>query len=504
MGQFFREHPILADPVHRYSRKSAKKDMWMVTRPAFQRFVERRVQQRLPVERDDGAEQVAEQGGEQEVDQVMGLPCPGPSCCKEKSPISSHVHPEGQGRPDPTRPKCAVCDVPVVMLPMPPMPNGEPTTAPLTWAIDFDNVTNPPISHRRAYPYPPCGHVLCGFCLENWIRATLTDRSLRFPPRCPCVATCSATLTVEHAQQLFAGSKFHQMFLEYNMRFLEATGRLIYCPQKTCSNPLRIPPPETLAAKPNCNAECPNCKKLFCAKCRVPSHRPLTCEEFQAGHPDATAPDVDDIALLDLARTMYWKRCPSCRIMVDGYGKCIQMRCRCGRVFCYRCGTAYTDKENPVCPCKLFDARTCVDTILTINLPLHNDDDDELLDPNYRLDADPDNVEDDYGEYVLDHRWSPNDWPRTASGRRLMAWGVGEVQFPKKDQLVLPKWLAKSYKARICHYCNVQFPKFSLLVNHFHTTNDHNVYLCCNRTFKNEQAYFDHLNYYHSSMVWNW
>ncbi|KNE68148.1 hypothetical protein AMAG_19850 [Allomyces macrogynus ATCC 38327] len=73
MGQFFREHEILADPANGSSRKSAKKDMWMVTRRAFQRYVERRVQQRLPVERDDGAEEVEEQNAEQVVYRGVGV-----------------------------------------------------------------------------------------------------------------------------------------------------------------------------------------------------------------------------------------------------------------------------------------------------------------------------------------------------------------------------------------------------------------------------------------------
>ncbi|KAJ3363580.1 hypothetical protein GGF32_003952 [Allomyces javanicus] len=85
-----------------------------------------------------------------------------------------------------------------------------------------------------------------------------------------------------------------------------------------------------------------------------------------------------------------------------------------------------------------------------------------------------------------------------------MPWGTGHVRFPTKKERKLPKWLARTYLAKTCHYCQQVFPTFADLVNHFHTTNKHHVYLCCNRTFKDEPAYFDHLNDVHGGDIENW
>ncbi|KAJ3370250.1 hypothetical protein GGF31_004308 [Allomyces arbusculus] len=114
----------------------------------------------------------------------------------------------------------------------------------------------------------------------------------------------------------------------------------------------------------------------------------------------------------------------------------------------------------------------------------------------------PDAVND--GNRVLDNPWAPNDWPRAASGYRIMRWGTGHVRFPTKKERKLPKWLARMYLAKMCHYCQHAFPMFADLVNHFHMTKKHHVHLCCNRTFKDEPAYFGHLNDVHGGDIENW
>ncbi|KHN34215.1 Putative E3 ubiquitin-protein ligase RNF217 [Glycine soja] len=82
--------------------------------------------------------------------------------------------------------------------------------------------------------------------------------------------------------------------------------------------------------------ECPNCRRLFCALCRVPWHENIPCEEFQKLN--AEEREREDIMLMSLAKQMQWKRCPHCRFYVAKSEGCMYMRCRCGNSFCYKCG----------------------------------------------------------------------------------------------------------------------------------------------------------------------
>lgn len=64
-----------------------------------------------------------------------------------------------------------------------------------------------------------------------------------------------------------------------------------------------------------------------------------TCDEFQALPPELHS--AEDAALMLLAKQGHWKRCPSCRHMVERLTGCNHMVCRCGNAFCYACGALY-------------------------------------------------------------------------------------------------------------------------------------------------------------------
>ncbi len=62
-----------------------------------------------------------------------------------------------------------------------------------------------------------------------------------------------------------------------------------------------------------------------------------------------------------LSEAKRWKRCPSCRAMIERTWGCNHIRCRCGIHFCYDCGGVYASRDNadrtqglPTCACRLF------------------------------------------------------------------------------------------------------------------------------------------------------
>ncbi|ESR44685.1 RING-type domain-containing protein [Citrus sinensis] len=71
--------------------------------------------------------------------------------------------------------------------------------------------------------------------------------------------------------------------------------------------------------------------EMFCAKCKVPWHTDMKCEDFQ----NLNENENDDIKLKKLAVEMKWKRCPNCGYYVEKFRGCNIIICRCGTSFPY-------------------------------------------------------------------------------------------------------------------------------------------------------------------------
>lgn len=94
-----------------------------------------------------------------------------------------------------------------------------------------------------------------------------------------------------------------------------------YCPFADCSGMLIHEGKEDIR-----ETECPYCKRMFCAVCRVQWHPEISCEEFQKLNSDER--EREDLLLMKLAKEMNWKRCPMCRIYVAKSEGCMYMKCR--------------------------------------------------------------------------------------------------------------------------------------------------------------------------------
>lgn len=73
-------------------------------------------------------------------------------------------------------------------------------------------------------------------------------------------------------------------------------------------------------------AECPSCHRLFCARCMVPWHDGVGCEEFQELGEDERG--REDVMVRRLAGRERWQRCPQCRMYVEKSEGCMFMKCR--------------------------------------------------------------------------------------------------------------------------------------------------------------------------------
>lgn len=95
----------------------------------------------------------------------------------------------------------------------------------------------------------------------------------------------------------------------------------IHCPYNNCSEMLVNDGDEGVVIK---ESECPRCRRMFCAQCRVPWHQGFDCKEFQ--RLNRKRKDKEDLRLL--ARENKWKKCPNCKVFVDKVEGCIHITCR--------------------------------------------------------------------------------------------------------------------------------------------------------------------------------
>nr|CAD1825050.1 unnamed protein product [Ananas comosus var. bracteatus] len=74
--------------------------------------------------------------------------------------------------------------------------------------------------------------------------------------------------------------------------------------------------------------ECPYCRRLFCAQCKVAWHYGTSCGEFRKFEEGIDREREEDLLLLKVAKDKNWKRCPSCKYFVEKTGGCLHITCR--------------------------------------------------------------------------------------------------------------------------------------------------------------------------------
>ena len=137
--------------------------------------------------------------------------------------------------------------------------------------------------------------------------------------RCP-VTGCGGFLEPEGCREVLP----KEVFDRWGNGLCEAVigdGERFYCPFKDCSALMIDDGGEVVR-----ESECPNCRRLFCAQCKVPWHDGIECEEFQKLNQDER--EREDIMLMKLAESKKWRRCPKCRFYVEKSEGCMYMKCR--------------------------------------------------------------------------------------------------------------------------------------------------------------------------------
>ena len=235
-----------------------------------------------------------------------------------------------------------------------------PDDAALECSICFEEVTAKPTSTSQCVKRPlisfaACNHHFCTECLEKWLHVAIKMPTTQFPMACPIPGCRSILQPGAVARKIISDSEIYQMFVE---KHIVATEDAIFCPRKVCSQ-LIICSSE-IADVANL-IQCQNCGTDICKSCKVGSHAPMTCQQFQKLPIKDRNPE--DLLFYRIVEEKRWGHCPACKMVIERKDGCNYMKCTCGCGFCYRCGIKYnetsviatTSHGTPGCRCGLFD-----------------------------------------------------------------------------------------------------------------------------------------------------
>ncbi|XP_022732329.1 E3 ubiquitin-protein ligase RNF144A-like [Durio zibethinus] len=198
-----------------------------------------------------------------------------------------------------------------------------------------------PKQANESFNIKGCSHAYCTVCMIKYVASKLQDKITAIS--CP-VGNCEGLLEPQYCRNILP----REVFDRWGDALCEAIilgSERFYCPFKDCSMLLIDDGGQVVK-----ESECPNCRRLFCAQCKVPWHAGIECGEFQGLDKDER--EREDIMLMKLAKDKKWSRCPKCRFVVERTEGCRLMRCRCGTAFCYDCGTTRVDSYHFCHNCK--------------------------------------------------------------------------------------------------------------------------------------------------------
>ncbi|GAB2245925.1 hypothetical protein Droror1_Dr00001418 [Drosera rotundifolia] len=196
---------------------------------------------------------------------------------------------------------------------------------------------------HESFAIKGCTHSYCFDCVRSYVGAKLEDGVSNV--KCP-EPGCDGTLDPEHCRDILP----KDMYVKWGKSLCESgilASEKFYCPFKNCSAMMIGDGSEGLT-----NSECPECKRLFCVRCKVMWHEGMECGEYQKLKKNEKC--VEAIMFKKLADNKKWKRCPACKMYVERIDGCNYILCRCGVSFCYSCGSIHNDHTYHRCPkCKL-------------------------------------------------------------------------------------------------------------------------------------------------------
>lgn len=161
-----------------------------------------------------------------------------------------------------------------------------------------------------------CSHSFCVNCVTKYVTRKIVQENVSVI-KCPDIA-CKAIVKPKFWREIVPKQVLDQ--LEKNTVSLGSIK--LHCPYKDCSALLVDDGSEDVI-----DSECPNCGRLFCARCNVSWHEGLECKDFQRlGRLNDRG--KGDVMLMGIAKNKKWRKCPKCKCYVEKGEGCFQLTCR--------------------------------------------------------------------------------------------------------------------------------------------------------------------------------
>ncbi|CAL2274440.1 unnamed protein product [Prunus armeniaca] len=165
-----------------------------------------------------------------------------------------------------------------------------------------------------------CSHAYCRDCMVSYVASKLEVNITSI--RCPDPDCTSGLLDPEHCRSILP----REVFERWGVALCEAVvpaSQKFYCPYKDCSAMLIIDDDGKKGMIVR-QSDCPHCRKLFCAQCKVPWHVGFECAKFQKLN---KVERERENMLRNLAKKEQWRRCPNCRFYVERSWGCNIIQC---------------------------------------------------------------------------------------------------------------------------------------------------------------------------------
>ncbi|KIM39580.1 hypothetical protein M413DRAFT_415567 [Hebeloma cylindrosporum] len=181
-----------------------------------------------------------------------------------------------------------------------------------------------------------CGHSYCSGCLKHFLTSAVDNKA--FPLLCVGnEAACNIPVAIPFIRRFLPANTFHNLIEAAFNKYLEQHQQeLKYCTTPDCKQIYRRRTDKT-------NARCPACFLTICLACDEEAHTGVSCEEQRILRNPAEQERLNE----ELAASNGYKRCPTCRAMIEKNEGCNHMTCRCGAHICWRCmGVFQTPQET--------------------------------------------------------------------------------------------------------------------------------------------------------------
>jgi hypothetical protein len=354
-----------------------------------------------------------------------------------------------------------------------------------------------------------CTHAVCHLCLQTFLQSKLAEFACKFPLTCP-QAACPTTLEMTNMAFLLTNKELDQWTLKQRQHGIK---NKVYCPNKHCSH---LMDGDALAFFPGTKAaRCDLCALLFCTSCAVTFHYGYTCAEFKKLPIEQRKPE--DASVHRLAKQNKWRPCPSCNAIVELKQGCNHIYCLCGNEYCYLCGMKW-DKVKKACSsgkCQLWDEQMLYEEQHRHKLQI---DPPPVNRPvQHAVDRREEHI--GYAEHRRAVQIAPPAVHRAgfAVARRDEHIGYAEQYYhapqydpppvnrvPQQhfvDRNINLEWILEGYQGKRmpsflyemmqtqdCLHCGKNFVSLQALSMHLSKTQQHVVYHCCDRIFRDQNS----------------